>query len=179
VSEVLWLFSEGGADHCVLEPSGRGHRLRGVALLAVEGKPVEARYSILADGSWRTEEVSVAIEFPGGDVREPVELGKLWAGGDRPPELRDCVDVDLGFTPATNTLPIRRLGLAVGESAEVAAAWLRWPELTVERLEQRYERLARRRYRYSSGRFSAELVVGDDGLVLEYGDYWRAVASTA
>ena len=177
MAEVLWLWHEGGADRCVLEHAGGGHRLRGTALLVVEKMPVEARYTVVVDRAWETREVEVLVEFPGGDLREPVALGQLWSGAERPPELEDCVDVDLGFTPATNTLPIRRLRLAVGASAEVAAAWLRWPELTVERLEQRYQRLASDRYRYTSGRFSTELVVNDEGLVLRYGDYWRAVAN--
>ena len=84
--------------------------------------------------------------------------------------------MDLGFSPSTNTLPIRRLRLELGESAKVAAVWLRWPELIVERLDQTYERLAPDRYRYLSGRFSAELRVDDHGLVLQYGKYWRAIA---
>jgi uncharacterized protein len=176
VAEVLWLWHEGGAERCVLEAAKRGHRLRGRALLAVDGTPVEARYAVEVDRRWHTQDVSVVVELPNGEVREPAALGALWSGQGRPPELEGCIDVDLGFSPSTNTLPIRRLGLEVGESAKVAAVWLRWPELTVERLEQRYERLAPDRYRYSSGRFSAELRVDDDGLVLEYGKYWRAIA---
>jgi hypothetical protein len=35
-----------------------------------------------------------------------------------------CLDIDLGFSPSTNLLPIRRLTLAVGEAATVRAAWL-------------------------------------------------------
>ena len=49
----------------------------------------------------------------------------MWSGTERPPEYSDCVDVDLSFTPATNTLPIRRLGLDIGEEAEIHVAWLR------------------------------------------------------
>jgi hypothetical protein len=84
--------------------------------------------------------------------------------------------VDLGFTPSTNTLPIRRLTLAVGASAPVRAAWLRFPELTLESLEQVYLRTAERTYRYESagGQFVAVLEVGAAGLVSRYGDYWRA-----
>jgi hypothetical protein len=86
------------------------------------------------------------------------------------------VDVDLSFTPATNTLPIRRLGLAVGEEAEIAVAWLVWPELRFERARQRYTRLAEDRYRYTQDDFEAELTVDKEGLVLEYEGLWRAVA---
>ena len=36
--------------------------------------------------------------------------------------LDGCPDVDFGWTPATNTVPIRRLGLEVGETASITAA---------------------------------------------------------
>ena len=64
------------------------------------------------------------------------------------PDLSGALDVDLGFTPATNTLPIRRLALAVGESAPVRSAWLRFPELRLEPLEQTYTREAEQTFRY-------------------------------
>jgi len=91
--------------------------------------------------------------------------------------LRGCVDVDLAWSPSTNTLPIRRLALAVGARREVTAAWVRFPELTLEPLAQEYERLAERRYRYTSagGTFTAVLDVDDDGVVLEYAGGWQRV----
>ena len=89
----------------------------------------------------------------------------MWAGTERPPEYSDCVDVDLSFTPATNMLPIRRLGLEIGEEAEIHVAWLVWPELTVQRVLQRYSRLAEDRYRYTQDEFEAELTVDRQGLV--------------
>jgi hypothetical protein len=45
----------------------------------------------------------------------------------------------------------------------------------VERAVQRYARLAKDRYRFSQEDFSAELVVDDQGLVLDYEGLWRAV----
>jgi hypothetical protein len=62
---------------------------------------------------------------------------------------RGCTDIDL-ISASTNTIPIRRLGLAVGETAEVGAAWLRFPVSTLS-LEQRYTRLEEGLYRYESG----------------------------
>ena len=60
------------------------------------------------------------------------------------------------------------------QSRAVTAAWVRFPELTVEPLPQEYLRLEERRYRYSSagGRFVAELEVDEHGLVTTYGDIW-------
>jgi hypothetical protein len=86
------------------------------------------------------------------------------------------VDVDLSFTPATNTLPIRRLDLRVGDQAEIEVAWLTWPDLDVRPVRQVYARLEENRYRYTQGDFTAELVVDEQGLVLDYEGLWHAVA---
>ena len=45
---------------------------------------------------------------------------------------------------------VRRLDLAVGQSAEVTAAWVQFPSFEVKPLPQRYTRLSDYRYRYES-----------------------------
>jgi hypothetical protein len=87
----------------------------------------------------------------------------------------DAIDVDLGFSPLTNSLPIWRYDLDVGESREIDVAWVLFPSLAVERGRQTYTRTGALAWRYASGGFEAELEVGDDGLVERYGDYWVAV----
>ena len=72
--------------------------------------------------------------------------------------LKGCIDVDLGCSPSTNTLPIRRLRLGIGGSQTIHAAWVRFPELTVEKSAQTYSRPDEFTYRYASGTFEAELV---------------------
>lgn len=176
MAEVLWHGPDQASELCRLEEVPDGFLLSGTAFLAHEGAPVEATYAVRVDRGWRTEDVDVVVRFASGDTRRPFASGSLWSGADRPPEYEGCADVDLGFSPSTNTLPIRRLRLGVGESADVVVAWLRWPELTVEPSEQRYERLARDRYLFASGTFRAELVVDPQGLVLDYEGHWRAVA---
>lgn len=60
------------------------------------------------------------------------------------PAIQGCVDIDLGWTPSTNTLPIRRLQLGVGTSSgPITAAWVRFPELKLEPLPQEYRNLRR------------------------------------
>jgi hypothetical protein len=89
-----------------------------------------------------------------------------------------CIDLDLGFSPSTNLLPIRRLGLAVGQEAEVKAAWLRFPGLPLEPLEQLYRRIDVTTYRYESagGSFVTELQVNAQGLVTRYPNFWEVEA---
>jgi hypothetical protein len=94
-------------------------------------------------------------------------------------EFEGLSDVDLQITPATNTLPIRRLNLGVGDAADTDAVWIRFPELTLERLAQRYTRTAEDRYRYESrdGTFQADLDVDEHAVVMRYGDIWQRVSA--
>ena len=82
------------------------------------------------------------------------------------------------MTPATNTLPIRRLNLQIGSSESVIAAWIKFPDLTVEPVSQRYTRLSKNTYRYESNTgFSAEIVVDDLGLVTTYPNGWERIGT--
>ena len=103
----------------------------------------------------------------------------MWRSlGRELPDLHSCEDVDLALTPATNTLPIRRLDVRVGGTASVVAAWVKFPDLTVQPLSQRYTRLAMTTYRYESNTgFSAEIAVDDLGLVTAYPGGWERITA--
>ena len=57
--------------------------------------------------------------------------------------LGGCEYVDIAETPYTNTLPIRRLGFASGESADISVAYLDGAELQPWSEPQRYTCLGR------------------------------------
>ena len=165
-----------GLERLELLRDASGWTLRGNILLVHEGQPFEARYGVSCDADWVTRAVGIHVHGPGGhrSLRLAVEHGRWYDEGVEREVVRGCLDVDLGWTPSTNTLPIRRLDLEVGQAKAVTAAWVRFPELTLEPLPQEYLRLAERRYRYSSagGRFVAELEVDEQGLVTTYGQIW-------
>ena len=109
-------------------------------------------------------------------LREDDDERRLELDPDSDKWIQGAIDVDLGFTPSTNLLPIRRLNLQIGESREVRAAWVKFPDLTLEPLDQKYTRLQADKYLYESagGKFRRELTVDDYGFVLEYPDFWKA-----
>jgi uncharacterized protein len=45
-------------------------------------------------------------------------------GSEALKSVADCVDVDLGFTPATNLIVLRGLSLKIGQRAQAPAAYL-------------------------------------------------------
>jgi hypothetical protein len=180
---ILWRrLDMPGHEVAELTALATGWQLSGVAVLAREGRPCRMEYDILCDAGWRTRRATVRGHV--GGVPAHLDLARdddsAWTANGAPaPTLLGCIDVDLGFSPSTNLLPIRRLGLAVGDHAPVRAAWVRFPELSFAVLEQEYTRLGPASYRYESagGTFRRDLSVNADGFVLEYPDFWRAEGS--
>jgi hypothetical protein len=155
--------------------------------------PVLIHYAVALAADWSTRAVEIAMRA--GNAIKPEELRltvtpeQRWQIEREPTRdpsmpqddlkaLHGLTDIDLGFSPVTNTLPIRRLEPAIGESVAVTASWVRFPELTVEALPQTYTRLAERRYRYESagGAFVVEIEVDDLGLVTSYEGGWQRIA---
>ena len=182
IRTVAWRNIIGnGAEYSALWRTSEGWLLRGSAVAAPDHEtPLLVEYELHCDPTWRTHRVLVkrTIGAEARDLSLTVEAHGVWRlSGNERPDLRDCVDVDLGITPATNTLPIRRLDLAIGRSQPVTAAWIKFPELTLEPLRQRYTRIADNRYRYESGTgFSTEIVVDDLGLASQYVGGWECLA---
>ena len=178
---ILWQGLIGPSlERFVAARGENGFQLSGLILRAHQDSPYAVRYSIEVDDAWRTRAVQVEVENDGQHrVLLAADGAGHWSRDSEPLIALDgCLDVDLEWSPSTNTLPIRRLGLAVGETNAVAAAWIRLPSLEVERLDQSYERLDDDRYRYRSGHFTADLAVDVDGVVLQYGVNWKAVATS-
>jgi hypothetical protein len=152
--------------------------LRGTILLSAAGGSAETRYEVVCDDSWNTRRADISFRDEAGEraLKVAFEKGQWYVNGLKDNSLTGCKDIDLEWSPSTNTLPIRRLSLAIGEkSGPVTAAWVRFPGLTIEPLSQQYERTADQRYRYTSrgGEFVAELAVDEEGLVQDYEGIWQ------
>jgi hypothetical protein len=180
---VVWrTLSIHGSDYCSLLQMAPGWLLKGTAVEVLKDhRPMLADCEIHCDRLWHTRRV--AVECAMASATRSVHLrvgssGEWRSPGKKLPELRECVDIDLAVTPATNTLPIRRLKLEVGQSRDGSAVWLKFPDLTLEMLSECYTRLEADRSLYQSGSgFSAEWVVDDLGLVAFYPRGWEQVAS--
>ncbi len=167
-----------GHESCRLSSHDSRPHLTGTAVFAREGQPCRLDYLIVCDAEWQT--ISAQVTGWVGDRIINVELSadssRRWRlNGMDQSEVQGCMDIDLNFSPSTNLLPIRRLGLSVGEDAKVRAAWLRFPSFTLEPLEQVYRRTGVAGYRYESagGRFVADLRVDEAGFVTHYPNFWQ------
>ncbi len=167
-------------EHCTITVRDAGLSLVGTVLGAENGIPVRIEYRVLADGAGAT--TAVHVRDLRGFLQRTLALtrdakGNWTVDGVSARALKGCTDIDLGCSPSTNTLPIRRLHLGVGRSRTIRAAWVRFPELTVGKSSQTYARLDEETYRYSSGSYEADLIVDEDGVVARYAEWERTGAA--
>jgi uncharacterized protein len=166
-----------GRESFRLFRTSQGFEFNGQVVLTPEDKPFSVNYQVCCDALWYTRAVSIEVNegYKSRKLQFDVDDEQRWRiNGVEDEWLRGCVDVDLSVTPATNTLPLRRLDLQLGVSHELVAVWVRFPQLEVARLAQRYTRLKERLYRYESrsGAFTALVEVDELGLVIDYEGMW-------
>lgn len=180
LSSALWRRTDTAMFECCrLSSTGGLYFFEGTVLAPLDNEPAEIRYEIIAAANWQSLAARVRVQR--GHEQKTVEISRdgldHWSvNGTIHPEFDGLQDLDLAFSPCSNTLPIRRLSLPMGGSANVTALWLRFPQLDVKPLAQKYTRIAEFEYRYESnnGQFKADLEVDREGLVINYDQYWRS-----
>ncbi|VFR46658.1 hypothetical protein BER2_3039 [plant metagenome] len=148
-----------------------------VVMQADSGQRGALRYRLHVDAAWRTRRLFIQEVGSACSIQLQSDGHGRWTaeGGALLPELAGAIDVDLSVSPATHTLPIRRLDLAEGASAEIHVVHVGWPGLALSKAPQRYTRLAGGRYRFESldADFRRDISVDADGFVRDYPDLFR------
>ena len=186
VREVMWWACDGpGLEYLRLAVRDSGVVADGVVLGVSDGHPFRLAYEVRCDAYWRVRAARVGVPGEPPKVELFSDGEGNWKGSDERPlsYLDGCRYIDVSATPFTNTLPIRRLGLAPGESAEISVAYFDGTELQPWPEPQRYTCLEEddgsALYRFLSldGGFTVDLTVDQDGLVVDYpGLFERALA---
>jgi hypothetical protein len=174
----LWQWVQSpGLERFEFSRIGDERVFRGTILTLSHDAPAEAKYEIACDRSFRTKNAKISLVDASGERTLKIDArdGRWFENGRENQVVNGAIDIDLGWSPSTNTLPLKRLKLEIGQSSgEFVAAWVRFPELTLQPLPQEYIRLAERQYCYSSrgGAFVAKLTVDKDDLVMDYEGFW-------
>jgi len=150
---------------------------------ALVDTPFEGFYQIDLDDHWqtRTATVQVVRGQRSAEMQIWVDDEGRWRDLDEThlDTLKGVRDVDVFLTPATNTIPIRRLDLHVGTGEHVSTVYISLDEddrLVASRLDQYYERVDETSYRYMSFEdngeiaYEANLTVDGDGVIERYSD---------
>ena len=179
---ILWRrLDQPGHEAAQLSFQESSWRLIGTAVFVYNRQPCRLSYRVVCDAQWRSVSGGVAGWLGDQTVDTKITIDaarRWWVNGTEYPQVAGCLDLDLNFSPSTNLLPIRRLDLAVGQEANVTAAWLHFPNFTLEPLSQVYRRIDLATYHYESagGAFVAELAVNAAGFVTDYPNLWTLEA---
>lgn len=174
VATFFWRrLDKPGHDCCRLFKVSTGWKLHGMAVFVDAGQPCSFAYEVSVDPIWRTRYATITGTWGRKeiDMRVRRTVGGQWrVGAVIQHAVSGCVDIDLGFTPATNMLAIRRLELAVGQQVEAPAAWLALPSTKLRVLPQTYLRSTKLGYDYAAPTvgYKGRLHVSNLGAVVQY-----------
>lgn len=172
-----------GHDACRLIRRPNGWRLSGSAIFDHEGKLCLLAYTVDCDAEWRTLSAQVSGSVGFDELAFAIErtpAGRWLLNGIEQAGAKDCIDLDLGFTPATNLIAIRRLDLPHGVETPAPAAYYLEFSLELGLVEQTYRRTGETTLAYASPAYgySAELTVAPSGFVTDYPGLWTGRAAS-
>lgn len=178
--QVLWRrLDVPGHDACRISLDDGRWKIGGTAVWREASAVSRMDYYVQCDELWRTERA--VVKGWTGDKALSLSVNRSrdgrWAINFQPAHhLNGLIDIDLGFTPSTNTVAIRRMGLAVGEASPAAAAWIDTMDWELKKIEQSYKRLTETTFSYRAPDhgYHETLTVDPFGLVLDYPGLWTA-----
>lgn len=150
-----------------------------------DDEPFRLTYRLEWDDAWRIRSANLAVADDAGS-RSLALLADgqgHWkhASGQPIDSLDGCLDIDIWPTPFTNTFPLRRRPMNVGERCEFAVAWISAPELTIHRRRQAYTRKGEHLYLFESlgeDAVRADLAVDENLIVIDYPGLFRRLDPT-
>jgi uncharacterized protein len=166
-----------GFEVTYFHPHAGGLLVEGRTTAVEDSHAWDVSYTLQLDETWRTRQAQVSGRSVTGSrsiLLQADGTGRWLLDGHNVSHLDGCLDVDLESSAMTNAFPIHRLRLPVGDRASCPAAYVRALDLSVQRLEQTYERLpdttGHQRYEYTAPtfQFTCHLTYDDTGLLLEY-----------
>lgn len=170
---VLWVrLDRPGNNACRFAETGDDLLIEGS--LAAEGAET-MHYRIRATQSGATQRARIDI----GNQSHVVErdANRIWTLNGVATDIGPTVrDIDMGLTPATKTLMIRRLDLPVGSNADLTSAWLDPDDWQLKPLRMSFHRTGETTYDYAAPDYdyAGEFVVDDYGIVRTFPGLWQA-----
>jgi hypothetical protein len=190
---LIWTGTDEWRAEAAHVQQGEGRFRATGTQLGISPVPYRVDYVLETDQAWVTRTLEVTADGDGWRrslllTREPHGRWTAQADADGAVDLPvpggdtagldDAVDCDLGLSPLSNSMPILRHGLHHRSGAvECTMAWVSVPDLSLHRSLQRYEQVRTTStgavVRFSSGDFTADLLVDTAGFVVDYPELAR------
>ena len=170
---ILWSGIEYySLENCIIDFGGGENAVKSIIIGYYHKKIYQVTYVIKLNREWETNACSVEFQYE-NKVRkfEFVSDNSRWTlNGAYRAEFDHCTDVDIPLTPFTNSLPINRLKLDVGQEKEIDIVYIDLLENNIRHVRQKYRKLSSGLYKYENipNDFEAEIEVDRDGFVVQY-----------
>lgn len=140
----------------------------------------QVQYVLRLSPSWQVRQFILFRDLDEPDLWLATDGGGRWGemNGAHRTELDGCYDIDLPCTPFTNTLPIRRLPLLEGHTAELPVMMIDVETLEVRAVVQRYTRLGSHtwRHEHADTGASVDFEVDEHGVARDQPGRFRRVS---
>ena len=173
-TNLLWTGREYySLENCLVNLQPTGAEITSTIVGLYEEKIYKVEYHIKTNQNWET--VFLEIHSRHNNLVQSILLegdgkGNWMSNGEKAEQFAGCIDVDIPLTPFTNTLPIRRLHLQPGQSAEIQVIYCDLLLQQVTPVRQKYAGLSATKYHYENvpNDFEATIEVDEEGLVIDY-----------
>lgn len=165
-----------GRDAAAVRQTDGGYELVGQSVFLDPRGPTALRYVLTLRSDWSTAEGRITGFIGTEQVDDHiVRAPEGWTFNGRDCGMADILDLDLGFTPATNMVQLRRVSLGIGETAKFDVAWLEAGDKDLQRLPQEYRRASEFDYAYQSpqGGYQETIVLDPSGFAAVYPGLWE------
>lgn len=165
-----------GHDAATVRQMADGYELLGQSVFLDPRGPTALRYVLTLHPDWSTKEGRITGFIGERHINDHIaRTPEGWTFNGRNCGMADILDLDLGFTPATNMLQLKRVSLAIGQSAEFDVAWMEAGDEDLQRLLQVYSRATEFEYPYQSpqGGYRETIVLDPNGFAAVYPSLWE------
>lgn len=143
-------------------------------------KPWQVNYTLTLNPRWEAQTVFIEVM---SEQNYTISLHKnelqQWMNekGEHLAAFDGCVDVDISFTPFTNSLPINRLQLTKGEGQDIRVVYVDVRNGVIKTVKQRYLNKGNQIYKYENedSGYISELIIDKDGYVVDYPGIWQQI----
>ncbi|OHV13937.1 putative glycolipid-binding domain-containing protein [Kushneria phosphatilytica] len=180
--ELFWRALEyAGTERLRVMTSAEGLLAHGVAVGRTPECPYAFDYRVRLDEQGRCRRLGLQALLEEWRLELTSDGEGNWQlnGVDRE-DLAGCIDIDLAFTPFSNSLPIRRYNWSAGDTCELAVVHLTLPEMKAHPARQRYtcrEPGYSFDYHNLDSGYESAIMIDGDGWVIEYPGLFRREAT--
>ena len=168
-------------ENCTAMITNTGSEISSVIIGVAEQKIFNIEYKLNINPHWETEQAEIKSTIEGltkSFIFNSDGKGNWQQNGHTLEQFDGCVDIDIPLTPFTNTLPIKRLKLQIGQAQLIQVVYLDLLRDDIKPVTQKYARLSNREYKYENvpNDFEAVITVDELGFVLDYPTLFERIA---